>query len=63
MSLPKTLTPKLIKELNEACSAFRKARDKDCDCDDVGWCEACWIMAGGGLLLFDEDDDEDCDII
>lgn len=46
MSLPKTLTPKLIKELNKACEVFMDLCD--CECDNVGWCDACWIVVGGG---------------
>ena len=63
MTLPKTLTPSLIAKLNEACEVFRKARGPECDCDEVGWCDACWLMAGGGSLLFDEDWKEEDGII
>lgn len=59
MSLPKNLTPSLIRKLNDACKVFRQARGPECDCDEVGWCDPCWIMAGGGSLLFDEMEGED----
>lgn len=49
MGLPKNLTPKLIKELNDACKAFSAVCN--CECDDVGWCDTCWVIAGGGTLL------------
>lgn len=49
MGLPKNLTPKLIGELNDACKAFSAVCN--CECDDVGWCDTCWTIAGGGSLL------------
>lgn len=42
--LPKTMSESLIKKLNEACKTFSQACGKECD--DVGWCEACWIFVG-----------------
>lgn len=50
MSLPKTLTPKLIGKLNEVCESFRRVQCEN-ECDDVGWCDACWIVVGGGYEL------------
>lgn len=41
--LPNTLTPKLIKTLNVACDTFSEVCN--CVCDDVGWCQACWVFA------------------
>lgn len=49
MGLPKNLTPKLIKDLNDACKAFSAVCD--CACDDVGWCDSCWVAAVGGSFL------------
>lgn len=45
MALPKTMSDSLIKRLNEACAAFVDVCDRERDCDDLGWCEACWIAA------------------
>lgn len=53
MSLPKTLSDSLVARLNSACTAFQGSCDLQCD--DVGWCQACWIAAGGR--------DESCDTI
>lgn len=33
----------LIKRLNDACAVLSCACDKSCD--NIGWCEACWITA------------------
>lgn len=46
MSLPKTMTPSLVKKLNVACNTFKQVCDESCD--KLGWCDACWIAAGGG---------------
>lgn len=55
MSLPKTMSDSLIKRLNEACAAFVGVCDRERDCYNLGWCEACWIAAKGG----DTDDSEE----
>lgn len=44
MPLPKNLSDSLIKKLNEACEVFNKTCNYGCD--DLGWCDACWIAAG-----------------
>lgn len=44
--LPKTMSDSLIRKLNEACASFVDVCDKERDCDNLGWCEACWIAAG-----------------
>ena len=41
MALPKVLSSSLIGKLNKACEAFQQVCN--CECDDVGWCDACWI--------------------
>lgn len=58
MPLPKTMSDSLIKRLNEACAAFVDVCDRERDCDDLGWCEACWIASGSERKRGDEDDDE-----
>jgi len=49
MTLSKTLTPKLIQDLNQACDVFSQVCS--CECDDVGWCDSCWNTVGGGSGL------------
>lgn len=44
--LPKTMSDSLIRKLNEACATFMDACDKERDCDNLGWCDACWIAVG-----------------
>lgn len=44
--LPKTLSDSLIRKLNAACASFVDVCDKDWDCDSLGWCQTCWILAG-----------------
>lgn len=43
MSLPKSLSDSLVKKLNAACSTFSGICDQTCD--NIGWCETCWIAA------------------
>lgn len=45
MSLPKTMSESLINKLNKVCYSFGKLCDESCD--NIGWCEACWIAVGG----------------
>ena len=55
MSLPKSLTPALIRKLNLACDrryeeAQRMGRFTEsacCDCISAGWCGACWDAVTG----------------
>ena len=47
MGLPMTMTDALIRRLEKACLDFQGVCTGECD--NLGWCEACWIAAGGGL--------------
>lgn len=42
-SLPKTMSKALIGKLNDACSIFSQVCDMECD--NIGWCDACWVAA------------------
>lgn len=46
--LPKTMSDSLIRKLNDACEAFRLVCSHSCD--DLGWCDACWIAAGSDRM-------------
>lgn len=46
MSLPMTMTDALIRRLEKACWDFQGICNGECD--NLGWCDACWIAAGGG---------------
>ena len=48
MGLPKTLSDSLIAKLNSACDAFSRVCGHECE--ELGWCEACWIAAGSGRM-------------
>jgi hypothetical protein len=54
MGLPKHLSDKLIKDLNDACNVFSKACNGHCH--DLGWCEACWIVASAKRKVEDGKD-------
>ena len=43
------LSDEKINRLNSACQAFQGSCDLECD--KIGWCDACWIAAGGGEPL------------
>ena len=38
-----TFSDAMVKRLNNACAVLSQACDRSCD--NIGWCDACWIIA------------------
>lgn len=44
--LPKNMSESLVRKLNDACDVFSEVCAGDCD--NIGWCETCWIVVESG---------------